>query len=444
MTMRHATLAFILVLVTLPGVAATAQWPSFRGPSGSGVATAAAPPLAWNISTNTNVAWRTPIPGLGHSSPIVWGDRIFLTTAVSSDAASRTVALGDSDAAGIDPATDRSEHEWRVLAVDRASGRVLWSRTVHQGVPRVRRHVKGSQASATPATDGRRLVALLGSEALVAFDVDGVELWRKDLGVLAVGLADDPTYEWGPASSPVIHNNLVVVQNDRYKDSFLIAFELDTGREVWRSARNELPAWATPLVHTGTSTPMVVTSSPRFVRGHDLRTGRERWRIADPDGQVKVSTPVSAGDLAIVTGGWPPAARPILAVRVADGSVAWRHDRGSPYTTTPLVHEGLLYALTDNGILSVYQVADGARVYQQRLSRDSGSFSASPVAAAGRVYFASEDGKVYVIRAGRTFELLAVNDVGEVCMATPALAGNLLIVRTREHLYALGADGSGR
>jgi outer membrane protein assembly factor BamB len=439
MTMRYAALVLIPILVTSWGAAATAQWPSFRGPSGSGVATAAEPPLAWSVSTSTNVAWRTPIPGLGHSSPIVWGDRIFVTTAVSSAAASRTVALGDSDAAGIDPSADRSPHEWRILAIDRASGRVLWSRTVHQGVPRVRRHVKGSHASATPATDGRRLVALFGSEALVAFDLDGAELWRADLGVLALGLADDPTYEWGPASSPVIHGNLVLVQNDRYKDSFLIAFELDTGREVWRSPRNELPAWATPLVHTGLATPTVVTSSPRFVRGHDLRTGRERWRIADPEGQVKVSTPVAAGDLAIVTGGWPPAGRPILAVRVADGSVAWRHDRGSPYTTTPLVHDGLLYVLTDNGILSVYQVSDGARAYQQRLSRESGSFSASPVAASGRLYFASEDGKVYVIRAGRTFELLAVNDMGEVCMATPAPAGNMLIVRTRDHLYALGS-----
>jgi outer membrane protein assembly factor BamB len=152
---------------------------------------------------------------------------------------------------------------------------------------------------------------------------------------------------------------------------------------------------------------------------------------------VKVSTPVAAGDLAIVTGGWPPAARPITAIRVADGSIAWRHERGSPYTTTPLVHDGLLYALTDNGILSAYQISDGARVYQQRLSRDSGSFSASPIAASGRLYFASEDGQVYVVRAGRRFELLAVNDMGEVCMATPAVAGNLLLVRTREHLYAL-------
>jgi outer membrane protein assembly factor BamB len=152
-----------------------------------------------------------------------------------------------------------------------------------------------------------------------------------------------------------------------------------------------------------------------------------------------VSTPIAAGDLAIVTGGWPSAARPILAIRVADGSIAWRHERGSPYTSTPLVHDGLLYVLTDNGILSAYQVSDGVRVYQQRVTREGASFSASPVAAGGRLYFASEDGKVYVVRAGRTFELLATNEMDEACMATPAPSGNLLLVRTRTHLYALGA-----
>lgn len=416
------------------------QWPSFRGPSGSGVAADAQPPTAWNVGTSTNVAWRADIPGLGHSSPIVWGDRVYVTTAVSDSTTARSLVLGDSDAAGIDPLNERSAYQWQVLALDRATGKTVWSRIVHQGLPRVKRHVKGSHASASPATDGRFLVAMLGSEGLVAFDMNGKELWRKDLGVLAVGLADDPTYEWGPASSPVIHGNVVIVQNDRYKDSYLVAFDVQTGKELWRSPRNELPAWATPLVHSGTTPETVVTSSPRFIRGHDLKTGREKWRVPDPDGQVKVSTPVAAGALAIVSGGWPPAARPILAIRVADGSIAWRHDRGSPYTSTPLVYDGLVYILTDNGILSAYQVSDGVRVYQQRVSRESGSFSASPVAAAGRLYLSGEDGKIFVVRAGRTFELLAANDMGEALMATPAVAGSFLFVRTSGHLYALGTS----
>ena len=435
--LRPASLLVPALVLAIDATASAQDWPSFRGPQGSGVSATATPPSSWNVATSANVAWRTPIAGLGHSSPIVWGDRIYLTTAVSDAAASRSLTLGDSDQAGIDPAKDMVPHRWQVIALDRTSGKVVWTRSVHQGVPRVKRHVKGSHASATPATNGKIIVALLGSEGLVAFDAGGKELWRQDLGVMSVGLADDPTYEWGPASSPVIHCNTVVVQNDRYRDSFLIAFELTTGKELWRSGRNELPAWTTPLVHDGGGQkPTIVTNSPRFIRGHDLGTGRERWRLQDPNGEVKVSTPVAAGDLAIVTGGYPSAGRPIYAIRVSDGSVAWRLERGSPYTSTPLVHDGLLYIVTDNGILSAYQVSNGQRVYQQRLS-PAGGFSASPIAAAGRLYLASEDGRVFVVRAGRKFELLAANDMQEVCMATPALSGDLLLIRTQGHLYAL-------
>jgi len=321
--------------------------------------------------------------------------------------------------------------------VDRATGRIAWSRTAHEGVPRVKRHVKSTHASATPATDGRIVVAMFGSEGLVAFDINGNELWRKDLGALAVGLADEPEYEWGPASSPVIAGDRVIVQNDRYKDSFLAAYDLKTGKEVWRASREERPSWATPLVHVRAGVSTIVVVSPLFVRGHDLATGRELWRLPDPDGQVKVSTPIAAGDLAIVTGGWPSAARPITAVRVRDGSRVWQLERGSPYTTTPIVYDDLLYVVTDNGILSAYQVADGTRVYQTRLSPAARSFSASPVAAAGRLYFTSEDGQVIVIRAGRTFQVLATNDMNDVCMATPALSGDLLLIRTKTMLYAL-------
>ncbi len=427
-----------LVVLVMTGVSAQPaadNWPSFRGPQASGVSATATPPVRWDISSATSTAWRAAIPGLGHSSPIVWGNRVFVTTAVSDAAAAQALTVGED--AGIDPANDVVPHRWQLMALDRDSGKIVWTRMVHQGVPRVKRHVKASHASATPATDGHVIVAMFGSEGLYAFDLYGKELWRKDFGPLAVGLADEPEYEWGPASSPVIFGNTVIVQNDRYKDSFLVALDLKTGNEQWRVSREERPSWTTPLVMTHDGTATVVAVSPLFARGHDLRTGRERWRIADPDGQVKVSTPVAAGEFAIVTGGWPSAARPVMAVRVADGSVAWRHDRGSPYTTTPLVYDGLAYILTDNGILSAYDVATGVRAYQTRLSPQAGSFSASPVAAQGRIYFASEDGQVIVIRAGRKFEVLATNDMDEVCMATPALSGNLLLVRTKTHLYAL-------
>jgi outer membrane protein assembly factor BamB len=431
------------VVLGMTGVSAQPAadpWPSFRGPQASGVSATATPPVRWDVSSAASTAWRIAIPGLGHSSPIVWGNRVFVTTAVSEAATAQTLTLGVD--AGIDPAADVSPHRWQLIAIDRNSGQVVWTRTVHQGVPRVKRHVKASHASATPATNGRVIVAMFGSEGLFAFDFNGKELWRKDFGALAVGLADEPAYEWGPASSPVIHDDVVIVQNDRYKDSFLLALDLETGKELWRASREERPSWTTPLVSTHNGRTTVVAVSPFFARGYDARTGQERWRIADPDGQVKVSSPVGAGEVAIVTGGWPSAARPVMAVRVADGSVVWRHDRGSPYTTTPLVYDGLAYVLTDNGILSAYDIATGMRAYQSRLSARAGSFSASPVAAAGRIYFTSEDGQVIVVRAGPKFEVVATNDMGEVCMATPALSGDLLIVRTKSHLYALRSASS--
>jgi len=433
----RSLLTSVIAIALLVAPASAQHWPSFRGPSASGIATLGHPPASWDVTSGRNVVWKASIPGLGHSSPVVWGDRVFVTTAVAPGAAAGSVALGDVDRAGTDPAKDLVPHQWQLHAIDAMSGRLVWSRTVHQGVPRAKRHVKSSHASATPATDGRYLVALFGSEGLYAFDMAGKQLWRQDLGLLSVGLADDPTYEWGPASSPIVHGDLVIVQNDRYKDSALVAFDLVTGRERWRSPREELPAWSTPTIHVTTARATVVTNSPRFIRGHDAATGRELWRLQDPQGEVKVSTPVLAGDLIIVTGGYPATGRPIYALRVADGSVAWRLERGSPYTTTPIVYDDLLYVITDNGILSAYRAASGERVYQQRVARDAGSFSASPVAADGKLYFTSEDGQVYVVAAGPTFRLLATNEMAEVCMATPAISGDLLIVRTRTALVAL-------
>jgi outer membrane protein assembly factor BamB len=435
-----AVAAVVAVGVGASGIAA--EWPAFRGTGIGGVARDATPPTTWDLAGSRNVAWRVTIPGLGHSSPIVWHTRAFVTTAVPATG-QPTVRTGDSRRAGIGAADDMVPHAWRLLAIDTATGAIAWNREVLTRVPRVKRHVKASHASATPATNGRAIVAVLGSEGLFCFDMEGRPRWNADLGVMDVGLVDDPTYQWGPASSPVIHDNLVIVQNDRHKDSALAAFDIDTGRKVWEVARDELPSWATPLVMRGPAGPELITNSPKYIRGYDPATGRERWRMPDEATQVKVPSPVAAGDLVIVTGGYPSGGRPIYAIRAGrrgevardSDALAWRSDRGSPYTGTPLVYDGLLYVSGDNGILSTYDVKTGARVYQQRVA--AGGFSASPVAAGGRVYLASEDGEVYVVKAGRQYELLATNPMGEVTMATPAIAGPLLIVRTQTQLVGL-------
>ena len=422
------------MLMTAP--AAAQDWPSFRGAGAAGVAEAGDPPVSWDVGGGRNVAWAAPIPGLGHSSPIVWGDRVFLTSAVPLQQAAPIGANGPAVNTEEYRALEaRTPHAWRLYCLDRRTGRLLWERTAYEGVPRVKRHAKASQASATPVTDGTRVVAMMGSEGLYTYDMDGRLLWKKDFGRLDVGYVDDPSDEWGPASSPVIHDGMVIVQNDRHKDSYVAAFDVATGEERWRTTRDELPAWSTPVVHAGARATLV-TNSPRFIRGHDPATGREIWRI--PDGtQVKVVTPVVAGDLVIVTGGYPTGGRPIFGIRAATGEVAWQLERGSSYTPSPIVYQGILYVCIDNGVLSAYDATTGMRLYQQRIAPDSGGFSASPVAANGRLYFPSEDGVVYVVRAGRAFELLAKNDMRQMCLASPAVSGDLLLVRTSTHLYAL-------
>jgi outer membrane protein assembly factor BamB len=410
------------------------NWPAFRGENARGVAVSGRPPVTWSIASSQNIAWRLPVPGMAHSSPIVWGDRVYVTTAVPLEKAGSDLRPGDKRLGGIDSAADMVRHSWRLYAIERTTGRVAWERVALERVPRVKRHVKASHASATPVTNGKYIVALFGSEGLYCYDPLGKLLWTQDLGVLDVGLAGDASSQWGPASSPIIVGDLVIVQNDRHKDSFLAAYDLGTGKEVWRSTRNEWPAWSTPAM-LGTE---LITNSPHFIRGQDPRTGRELWRIEDPEGQVKVVTPVVSGDLAVVTGGYPLGGRPIYAVRPG-GKVAWRHENGSPYTPTPVIYDGLLYVVRDNGVLSTYDAQTGQRIYEHRIAPGAGGFSASPVAADGKVYFTSEDGDVFVVRAGKTFDLLGRNSMGEVCMATPAISGDLLVVRTRSMLYAIGS-----
>jgi outer membrane protein assembly factor BamB len=430
--------------VAVTGLAAQSNWPAFRGANAAGVATSTVP-INWDLAASRNVAWKTAIPGLAHSSPIVWGDRIYVTTAVPASGRSE-VKTGDVEKSGIDSATDTGPHAWRLIAIDRASGKVVWDRVVHQGTPRMKRHVKASHASATPATDGRSIVALLGSEGLFCFDMEGKQKWRVDLGVMDVGLVNDPAYQWGPASSPVIFEDRVVVQNDRHKNAFIAAYDLASGKELWRAAHDEYPSWATPvLVRTGERTE-VVTNAGKHIRGFDAASGRELWRLSDNNTQVKVPTPVVAGDLVIVTGGYPAGGRPIYAIKpggsgtLSKAALAWQTERGSPYTGTPLVHAGILYVCTDNGILSAYDAKTGERFYQQRVSAEAAGFSASPIAAGDRLYLASEEGDVFVVQAGRAFKLLATNPMGEITMATPAVAGNMLVVRTQSQLVGIRAS----
>jgi outer membrane protein assembly factor BamB len=424
---------------------AARPWPSFRGEGASGNGDGQGVPTTWDLASKRNVRWKTPVPGLGNASPIVWGDRIFVATAVSAKGENsiRTGLYGDGTAVD-----DASEHSFRLFALDKATGRILWEREVHRGAPAARRHVKASQANSTPATDGGRVVVLFGTVGqLAAFDLDGKALWKRDVGVLDCG---DPIYggaDWGHASSPFIHGEVVIVQGDRRKDSFLAAYRLSDGAETWRVAREELSTWATPNVVRGPAGDELVTNGKK-IRAYDPASGQLLWTLG-PNSEVVVATPVVGGGQIFVTAGYPPV-RPVYAVRpghrgdlslpegqTKSAAVAWSHARGGTYLPTPLLYGDQLYTVNNNGLLTSYRADTGEQVYQTRLAEGGGSFSASPVAADGRLFFPAETGEIYVLRAGPRFELLAKNEMDEIVMASPAISDGLLVVRTLAHVVGL-------
>lgn len=425
---------------------ASGNWPSFRGLQASGVAVRQNLPDRWDARTGENILWRTPIPGLAHSSPVVWGQRIFVTSAVSSDpnASFRPGLYGDGDAS-----QDRTRHRWMLYALDKRTGKILWERTAHEGVPLDKRHIKSTYANSTPATDGRIVVAWFGSQGVHAYDVSGRFLWKVDLGRLDLGAYDIPTYEWGSASSPIIWNGLVILQCDTQDDSFMLALDAATGKTIWKTERDELPSWGTPTVALTPSGPELVTNASNYIRGYDPRTGKELWRLGRSS-KITAPTPVFADDMFVVVSGRGPE-RPIFVVRAGargdltlpegkttSEAVAWsRTGRGS-YMPTPLIYDGILYVLANNGLLDAYNLRTGEEVYRQRLPLIGSGYSASPVAADGKLYLSNEDGDMLVIAAGRIFTHIATNSMGELLMATPALSDGVMYVRSSKSLFAIG------
>jgi outer membrane protein assembly factor BamB len=420
-------------------------WPQFRGPAASGAADGQRPPLTWDGPAGKHVRWKTPIPGLGHSCPVVWEDRVFVTTAVSGDPKTvlRTGQYGD-----VDSVNDTTEHVWKVFCLEKPSGQVLWEQTAHRGVPKVKRHLKGSHANPTPATDGRHLVVSFGSEGLYCYTFDGQLKWRRDLGTLDSSWFFDPEYQWGFGSSPVLWRGLVFVQCDVGKGSFLAALRVEDGKDAWRTEREEVPSWGTPSVVEGPERAELVTNATKFARGYDPLTGKELWRLGR-NSEITVPTPIYAQGLIFVTSGYRPV-QPIYAIKPGangdltlkekeetNASITWSKSRGGPYMPTPLAYGEHLYTCSNAGVLTCYEAQTGKQLYAQRLGGRNG-YTASPVAADGRLYLTDEDGATVVVKAGPKFEKLATNPLGEACLATPAVSDGMLFIRTQHHLWALG------
>ena len=422
------------------------SWPSFRGPNASGIAEGQNLPDQWDVKTGQNILWRTPIPGLAHSSPIVWGNHIYVTTAISTDpkATFKPGLYGDGDAS-----QDRSRQKWMIYALDKHSGKVVWEQIAFEGEPREKRHMKATYANSTPATDGRIVVAFFGSQGVYAYDVDGRFLWKVDLGRLDLGAYDIPTVEWGSASSPIIWKNLVILQCDTHTDSFIVALNANTGETVWKTDRDELPSWGTPTVATTSKGEELITNASNFIRGYDPRTGKELWRLGKSS-KITAPTPVFADDMLVVESGRGPE-RPIFVVRAGargdltlpddkttSDAIVWsRTGRGS-YMPTPLIYKGILYVLNNGGVFDAYNLKTGAELYRQRLPLVGNGFSASPVAADDKIYLSNEDGDILVVAAGEKFAHVATNSMGELLMATPALSEGVMYVRTAQSVFAIG------
>ncbi len=419
------------------------NWPSFRGPYAGGTAANYATPISWDVDTSKNIIWKRKIPGLAHSSPVIWGDRIIVTTAVGKTEPELKVGLYGN----IKSADDDSVHKWKVLCLDKKTGKILWEKTAHTGVPKVKRHPKASHANSTPATDGRHVVAFFGSEGLYCYDMDGGLLWEKDFGLLDSAFFMVPSAQWGFASSPLIHQGAVIVQCDALNTAFLAALDVKTGKEIWRTSREDVPTWSTPTLYLGKEKIQIIVNGFKHIGGYDFKTGRELWKITG-GGDIPIPTPVVAHGLVFINSAHGRLS-PIYAIKpeskgdisltedeTSNESIVWSVRRGGSYILTPLVYGDFLYNLQWNGSLDCYRAKTGELIYKAQLGKMTG-FSASGVAADGKLYFCSEEGDVSVVKSGPEFEILATNSMKDECMATPAISEGTLYFRTHHYLMAV-------
>ncbi len=425
----------------------TTNWPGFRGDNGDGIGDGLSTPESWNLATGDNVRWSAEIEGLGNSSPVIWGDRVYLTTAVATGIEQEVVTGDTGSGADVEEAV---EHSWQVLAFDKASGRQLWNTEVGKGVPATRRHFKGSQANSTPATNGDRLVVVFPTAGLACLDRDGKILWHHDLGPLNASNFFDPDDQWGFASSPIIYRDTVILQVDVFGGGYLAAWSLADGRLRWKTERDVATSWSTPTVlegnpATGTGDELIVNASS--IRGYDPTDGRQLWSLG-PNSELVIARPVASEGVAYVSAGYAPV-KPVYAIRAGlrgdlevkpgeeHGALVWSQPVGGAYMPSPLLYDGLFYVVHHNGRIVAYDPATGDAFYKARFSK-GGTFTGSPIANNGRLYIPTEDGLLYVVAAGPEYKEIAVLDFEQPLMATPSISDGILFVRTPSHLYALG------
>ncbi len=421
------------------------QWPAYRGYLSSGVLDNANLPDSLDPDKMINIRWKIDMPGLGLSSPVIWGDRLFITTAISKEdnAGYKPGMYGN-----VEPVKDSSVHEWKVICLNKLTGKKMWEQTSHIGIPAMKRHPKSTHANTSVATDGNYVVAFFGSEGLYCYNMNGKLQWQKSFGVLKSVFFIMKNAEWEFASSPIIYNGVLIIQCDVLENSFLAAYDVRTGKELWKTPRNDYPGWCTPNIYQNNGKTFVVVNGFRHIGGYDFTTGKEVWNMSG-GGDIPIPTPVIGNNLIYLNSAHGKYS-PIIAVQTnATGNITlkdketsneyvkWSLPQGGSYMHSLLLYNNRLYNVNWNGTVVCLDPESGKEIFRGKIGKAK-SFIASPVASDGKIYIVDEDGTIYIIRDGDSFEVLNEIPLKDICMTAPSITDGMIYFRTQKYLFAVG------
>jgi outer membrane protein assembly factor BamB len=436
-TFHLVSMCLALALAFSAAVSAE-NWPQWRGPGSQGISTETSLPTEWG--PGQNIAWKAEVPGRGHSAPVVWNDRVFLTTAIEGKEVpgARPVPHVDSGKPFLHPDSVGAtrQHTYKVLAYDGTSGTLLWEQTAWEGTPFDDRHRRGSYASPSVATDGRLIYAYFGAEGVYAYDLNGKPAWKASVGkVKTLGL--------GAASSPLLYRDLVILQcdDDSGEDSAIVALDAKTGKERWRTKRPVQVSWSTPVLVTAGARSEVVTNGSEWIIAYDPGTGKELWRTKGVESNA-IHTPLVGDGVVVVTAGFP--AKKTIAIKPGGSGdvtntpqILWTYEKGTAYVVSPILYRGLVYLLNDRGVMTALDAKTGDIKYEGGRVPVPASFMGSPIAANGSLLLTSEDGDTFTIKAGPKHEVIRTNSIGEPVYTTPAISNGRIYIRGEKHLFAI-------